>query len=101
MKVSFDIDGTLNTVAGRRMLEKKQNDPQYKIYVVTGRCRDEKTLEYTKSLGIPDYMVYFTCGKPKWKTLMALGIELHFDNNANVAKEIREKTDTKVEILNG
>jgi hydroxymethylpyrimidine pyrophosphatase-like HAD family hydrolase len=100
MKVSFDIDGTLNTLAGRRMLEKKQADPQYKIYVVTGRCKSQRTLDYTKSLGIPDYMVYFTCGKPKYPTLQALGIELHFDNNANVAKEIRDKTNTRVELLN-
>jgi len=99
MKVSFDVDGTLTTEKGQAYLKKKQSNPIYVTYIVTGQCENQKTLDLARELGIPQYRVYFTCGKPKWKVLKALGIEIHLDNNSNVAKEIRENTNVKIELV--
>jgi hypothetical protein len=97
-KVSFDFDGTLS----RKDIQekaKKMVDEGYEVYVVTKRSPDKEVKDIAYECGIKLGNVYFTSGEPKWKTLLELGIEEHYDNSEEEAKSIRENTKVKVNIV--
>ena len=101
MKISFDIDGVLDTPQGMALARRKIAEGD-RVYIIT--ARNESTMsarvyEIAKELGIPRLRVYFTNGADKWKTIQSLGIELHYDNNEEQITKIKEQTDSEAELV--
>jgi hypothetical protein len=87
-KVSFDYDDTLSTKKGfelaMSLIEKGDT-----IYVISARSNKEPMLTRTNELGIPDSRVYATgSNKAKVEKVLELGIDKHYDNNADVINEL-------------
>lgn len=81
MKISFDIDGVLDTPQAHGSCS--QEDCQWRTrvyYHCTKRAADGEEVYTRKRARIPRLRVYFTNGADKWKTIQSLGIELHIDN---------------------
>jgi len=101
MKISFDIDGVLDTPQGIALARRKIANGD-RVYIIT--ARNESTMsarvyEIAKELGIPRLRVYFTNGEDKWKTIQRLGIEVHYDNNEEQITKIKENTDSRAELV--
>jgi len=101
MKISFDVDGVLTTPQGMALARRKITEGN-RVYIIT--ARNESTMgarvyEIAKELGIPRLRVYFTNGEDKWKTIRRLGIEVHYDNNEEQVKKIKENTDSRAELV--
>jgi len=101
MKISFDIDGVLDTPQGIALARRKIANGD-RVYIIT--ARNESTMsarvyEIAKELGIPRLRVYFTNGEDKWKTIQRLGIEVHYDNNEEQITKIKENTDSREELV--
>jgi hypothetical protein len=101
MKISFDIDGVLDTPQGMALARRKIANGD-RVYIITGRNEErmsEEVYEIARELGIPRLRVYFTNGADKWKTIQSLGIELHIDNNEEQVNKIKEQTDSDAELV--
>ena len=101
MKISFDVDGVLDTPQGMALARRKIANGD-RVYIITARnesTMSAKVYEIAKELGIPRLRVYFTNGADKWKTIQSLGIELHIDNNEEQVNKIKENTDSDVELV--
>ena len=101
MKISFDVDGVLDTPQGMALARKKIANGD-RVYIITARNEErmsEEVYAIAKELGIPRLRVYFTNGADKWKTIQSLGIELHIDNNEEQVNKIKENTDSDVELV--
>jgi hypothetical protein len=101
MKISFDVDGVLDTPQGMALARKKIANGD-RVYIITARNEQRMSAEVyaiAKELGIPRLRVYFTNGADKWKTIQSLGIELHIDNNEEQVNKIKENTDSDVELV--
>lgn len=100
-KVSFDFDGTIE-LERYQNLAMKLKDEGKTVYIVTRRqSSDSKAVyEVADKVGIPHSRVYFTNGHWKWETIKRLGIGLHYDNNPDEIKLIRENTDAQGRIVN-
>ena len=101
MKISFDVDGVLDTPQGMALARRKIANGD-RVYIITARnesTMSAKVYEIAKELGIPRLRVYFTNGADKWKTIQSLGIELHIDNNEEQITKIKENTDSKAELV--
>lgn len=100
MKVSFDYDDTLTTQQGIDLLQSHiaQGD---EVYIITRRRKsfNEPVYQLAKEYGIPKSKVYFTNGEMKWKTILELGIELHYDNNPDELELIDENTDCETILI--
>lgn len=101
MKISFDVDGVLDTPQGMALARRKITEG-HRVYIIT--ARNESTMsarvyEIAKELGIPRLRVYFTNGEDKWRTIRRLGIELHYDNNEEQITKINEQTDSDGELV--
>jgi len=101
MKISFDIDGVLDTPQGMALARRKIANGD-RVYIIT--ARNESTMsarvyEIAKELSIPRLRVYFTNGADKWKTIQSLGIEVHYDNNEEQINKIKENTDSRAELV--
>lgn len=100
MKVSFDYDGTLTNQQGLDLLQSHiaQGD---EVYIITRRRKsfDEPVYQLAKQYGIPKARVYFTNGEMKWKTILELGIELHYDNNPDELELIDENTECETILI--
>lgn len=100
MRISFDIDGVLDTPAGKEAARRaiSRGDD---VYIITARNErfSREVFEIAKELGIPRLRVYFTEGADKWQTVKRLNIALHYDNNAEQINKIRENTNAKAETL--
>jgi hypothetical protein len=95
MKISFDVDGVLDTPQGMALARRKIANGD-RVYIITARnesTMSAKVYEIAKELGIPRLRVYFTNGEDKWRTIRRLGIELHYDNNQEQIDKINDKTD--------
>lgn len=102
MKISFDVDGVLDTPQGMALARRKITEGN-RVYIITARNEErmsEEVYAIAKELGIPRLRVYFTNGEDKWKTIKRLGIELHYDNNEEQYNKIKENTDSRVELVN-
>jgi hypothetical protein len=87
-KVSFDYDDTLSTSRGKE-LAKKQIADGNTVYIISARQDKEGMLSTAKELGIPESRVYATgSNKAKVEKIKGLGITKHYDNNADVIKEL-------------
>jgi len=87
-KVSFDYDETLTTEKGMRLAEEwisKGAD----VYIISARQEKDGMLARAKALGINESQVYATgSNKAKVEKIKELGITAHYDNNAEVVKEL-------------
>jgi uncharacterized HAD superfamily protein len=94
VKISFDIDGVLDTEAGLELAKRliKSNN---RVYIITARQErfSDEVYAIAKELGIPKLMVYFTGGEDKWKTIKRLGIERHYDDNQEQIQKINDNTE--------
>jgi hypothetical protein len=97
-KISFDYDGVLSTKEGKTLAKRKVTEG-YRVYIITARHEDQTVYNTARDLGIPKSRVYFTNGSPKWKTIKALGINKHYDNNQNVVDEINRLTDCEAVLV--
>jgi len=87
-KISFDYDDTLNTSRGKE-LAKKEIDAGNTVYIISARSDKSPMLSVAKDLGIPESRVYATgSNKAKIEKVKELGITKHYDNNADVVKEL-------------
>jgi len=93
MKISFDYDGTLSTERGKA-LAKKTIDAGNEVYIVTARQKKDGAPVYftANKLGIAADHVIFTEGRDKYPTIEELGINLHYDNNAEQVNKINSLT---------
>jgi acid phosphatase class B len=101
MKISFDVDGVLDTPQGMALARKKIAEGD-RVYIITGRNEEsmsEEVYAIARELGIPRLRVYFTNGADKWKTIQSLGIEFHYDNNEEQITKIKENTDSRAELV--
>jgi len=95
MKISFDIDGVLDTRQGMALARRKITEG-HRVYIITARNEErmsEEVYAIARELGIPRLRVYFTNGEDKWRTIRRLGIELHYDNNQEQIDKINDETD--------
>ena len=101
MKISFDVDGVLDTPQGMALARRKITEGN-RVYIITARnesTMSERVYEIAKELGIPRLRVYFTNGEDKWKTIQRLGIDVHYDNNEEQISKIKENTNTRAELV--
>ena len=82
--VSIDFDDTLSTKEGQD-LAKGLMANGVDLHIVTRRNSDDSGEVYkvADELGISHDKIHFTNGELKWKTIKALGITKHIDNNQN------------------
>ena len=92
MKVSFDYDDTLTTEKGLELLKRRQQQGD-EIYIITARRRSVEVIDFARQHGIRH--VYFTSGADKYKTVMELGIDVHYDNNQEQIDKINNLTNTR------
>jgi hypothetical protein len=89
-KVSFDYDETLSTVKGMRLAEEWINKGA-DVYIISARQEKDGMLTRAKALSIPESRVYATgSNKAKVEKVKELSITIHYDNNAEVVKELGE-----------
>jgi len=87
-KVSFDYDDTLSTSRGKE-LAKKEMDAGNTIYIISARHDAGGMYATADALGIPHSRIYATgSNKAKVEKIKELGINKHYDNNADVIKEL-------------
>lgn len=87
-KISFDYDETLTTDAGMKKA-KELIDAGNDVYIISARSDKEPMLNRAKELGIPESRVIATgSNKAKVEKVKELDIKKHYDNNADVIKEL-------------
>ena len=87
-KVSIDYDDTLSTSRGKDLAKKLIAEGKT-IYIISARSELTEMLQTATELGIPESRVYATgSNKAKVEKIKELGISKHYDNNADVVKEL-------------
>ena len=87
-KVSIDYDDTLSTERGKELAKRLIGEGKV-VYIISARQDKEGMLSVAKELGIPDNRVYATgSNNAKVEKIKELGIAKHYDNNADVVKEL-------------
>jgi hypothetical protein len=87
-KVSFDYDDTLSTSRGKELAKKKMDEGNI-IYIISARSDASTMYATADALGIPHSRVYATgSNKEKVEKIKELSINKHYDNNADVIKEL-------------
>lgn len=90
LKISFDYDETLSTDRGKELAINRINDGDV-IYIISARQDKDAMLSVANELGIPESRVYATgSNKAKVEKIKELGINKHYDNNADVIAELGE-----------
>jgi hypothetical protein len=97
-KISFDFDGTLSEDNIQKIAKQKIEDGD-DVYIITKRPENDYVKDVAKKIGIKESNVIFTNHEPKWSFIKDLGIDIHYDNVEDEAKEIEDKTSTKVELV--
>lgn len=97
-KISFDFDDTLTESKWQEKAAELITNGEI-VYIVTARRKDqsEKVFKIADELGIPRDRVHFTEGADKWKELLRLGIQIHYDNNQEQIDKI--KANTQIEAI--
>ena len=101
MKISFDVDGVLDTPQGMALAKRKIAEG-HRVYIITARNEERmaaEVYEIARELDISRLRVYFTNGEDKWRTIQRLGIELHYDNNSEQIDKIDENTKGRGELV--
>ena len=87
-KVSIDYDDTLSTSRGKDLAKRLISEGKA-VYIISARQDKEGMLSVAKELGISESKVYATgSNKAKVEKIKELGITKHYDNNADVVKEL-------------
>ena len=87
-KVSIDYDDTLSTSRGKDLAKRLISEGKA-VYIISARQDKEGMLSVAKDLGIDESKVYATgSNKAKVEKIKELGITKHYDNNADVIKEL-------------
>jgi hypothetical protein len=87
-KISFDYDETLTTEKGME-LAKQWIAKGADVYIISARGSIDPMLTRAKELGIPKSRIYATgSNKAKVEKILQLGISKHYDNNADVIKQL-------------
>jgi hypothetical protein len=87
-KVSIDYDDTLSTDRGKELAKRLISEGNT-VYIISARQDKEGMLSVASDLGIPESRVYATgSNKAKIEKIKSLGISKHYDNNADVIKEL-------------
>ena len=87
-KISFDYDDTLLT-AKRKELAKKAIANGEDVYIISARDSKDAMLATANDLGISESKVYATgSNEAKIAKIKELGISKHYDNNADVIKQL-------------
>jgi hydroxymethylpyrimidine pyrophosphatase-like HAD family hydrolase len=87
-KVSIDYDDTLSTERGKELAKRLISEGNT-VYIISARQDKEGMLSVASDLGIPESRVYATgSNKAKVEKIKELGISKHYDNNADVVKEL-------------
>ena len=79
---------------------KNKNITDVKIFDPVDLKLSRNILNFAKEHGIPKDRVHFTNGKDKWETIKRLGIQKHYDNNAEQIDKINKNTDCKGVLVN-
>jgi hypothetical protein len=88
VKISIDYDDTLSTDKGKELAKRLIADGEI-VYIISARNDVDGMLGVAESLGIPKSRVYATgSNNAKVQKIKDLGIEKHYDNNADVIKEL-------------
>lgn len=100
MRVSFDIDGVLDTEQGK-VIAKRAIDRGDDVFIITARNDrfSREVYEIATLLGIPRLRVYFTNGADKWRTIDRLDIDLHYDNSREQVDKIEQNTDAQAVLF--
>lgn len=98
-RVSFDYDGVLSTKRGMEQAiyqMKKGND----VYIVTARRKEQGKDVYKRAdeIGIDHSKIVFTNGEDKWSHLLKHEIDIHYDNNREQIRKIKQNTNIKAEL---
>jgi len=87
-KISFDYDGTLSTLKGTELAQ-RLIDSGAEVYIISARGDKEGMLSKAEKLGIPIGRVYaMGSNKSKIEKIKELNIVTHYDNNADVIREL-------------
>jgi len=87
-KISIDYDDTLSTSRGKDLANRLIAEGKI-VYIISARQDKEGMLQTAKDLGIAESRVYATgSNKAKVEKIKELGISKHYDNNADVVKEL-------------
>jgi hypothetical protein len=87
-KISFDYDGTLSTLKGTELAQ-SLIDSGAEVYIISARGDKDGMLPKAEKLGIPIGRVYaMGSNKAKIKKIKELNIVTHYDNNADVIREL-------------
>lgn len=96
-KVSYDYDDTLSTERGKASA-KRSIEAGNTVYIISARGDKSGMLGTAQELGIPESRVYATgSNSAKVEKVKSLGISKHYDNNADVVKDlpgVGQKFDT-------
>lgn len=88
MKISFDYDDTLTEIKVQ-LLAMDYIDRGDDVYIISARRDKRGMLRLAEKLRIPENRVYATgSNKSKIEKILELGIEKHFDNNAEVIDKL-------------
>lgn len=87
-KVSIDYDDTLSTDRGKQLAKRLISEGKT-VYIISARQDKDGMLSVASELGIPESRVYATgSNSAKIEKIKELGITKHYDNNADVVKEL-------------
>lgn len=87
-KVSIDYDDTLSTSRGKELAKRLISEGKI-VYIISARSELTGMLQTAKELGIPENRVYATgSNSAKVAKITSLDITKHYDNNADVVKEL-------------
>ena len=103
MRISFDIDGVLDTLAGQDVATRAIANGD-DVFIITARNEGNasaEVFEIATKLGIPRLRIYFTNGADKWRTIDRLDIDLHYDNNREQTEKIEQFTDAQAVLFVG
>lgn len=88
IKVSFDYDGVISTEAGK-IKAKRLIANGDTVYIISARRNKADLLGAANEVGIPEHNVYATSSnEAKIKKVKDLNIDIHYDNNPDVVKEL-------------
>lgn len=87
-KISFDYDGVFSTKKGFDMAVNEKTKGNL-VYLISARSSKFNMTERATEAGIPLSRVYATgSNKAKIEKIKELGIDIHYDNNPDVIKQL-------------
>lgn len=99
-KISFDYDETISTDKGKELAKRKIAEGNV-VYIISARQDKEGMLSTAQEVGIPESRVYATgSNKAKVEKIKELGINKHYDNNADVIAELGSVGEKFAETYN-